>query len=317
MSAWKNRIEAGFETLAVSICRHPVWYLLAVFALVAAIATQLAKVYFDTSTEGFLSPGHPAIIEYNEFRDIFGRDELLVVGVDIPQFSQAFFKQFEALFRQLDREVPHTDSVESILTARHVYGVEDELVVEDLFEDWPETDAELAQLKQLIETHPLYKGFFVSPDLSMATIVIRLRYLHTEDHPTEGDRRSAVDKQISEVLDHVYGVIEQHRARGLTIYLAGSPTIVDLLKRSTLSDMQLFVKLVVGIIALVLFLLFRRLSAVVLPLLTVMLAVVTTISLMAAFGQPIQLPTAIVPSFLLAVGGWGFHPLSDPVLPPF
>lgn len=302
MSAWKDRIEAGFESLAASIYRHPVWYLLAVFAVVGAVATQLTKVYFDTSTEGFLSPNHPSIIEYNEFRDVFGRDELLVVGVDMPEFSQAFFKKFDALYQQLDKEVPHTDSVESILTARHVYGVDDELVVEDLFEDWPETDAELAELKALIETHPLYKGFFVSPDLSMATIVIRLRYLHTEEHPTEGDRRSAVDKQISEVLDHVHAVIDAHQKRGLTIHLAGSPTIVDLLKRSMLNDMQLFVKLVVAIIGLVLFLLFRRVSAVVLPLLTVMLAVVSTISLMAAFGQPIQLPTAIVPSFLLAVG---------------
>ncbi|MDX1693816.1 MAG: efflux RND transporter permease subunit [Ketobacteraceae bacterium] len=302
MSAWKNRVESGFESLAGVIYRHPVAVLLAVLVVVCGLATQLNKVYFDTSTEGFLSPDHPSILEYNAFRDVFGRDELLVVGVEIPAFSQAFFRRFELLYRQLDQELPHTDSVDSILTARHVYGVEDELVVEDLFEQWPETDKELAALKHLMETHPLYKGFFVSPDLSLATIVIRLRYLQTGDHSTRDEHRSAADKQITEVLDEVYRIIDQHRAEGLEIHLAGSPTIVDLLKRSMLSDMQLFVKLVIAIIALMLFLLFRRVSAVFYPLMTVILAVVTTISLMSAFGQPIQLPTAIVPSFLLAVG---------------
>ena len=45
-------------------------------------------------------------------------------------FDRDFFKRFEALYRQLEQEVPHTDSVDSILTARHVYGVDDEMVVQ-------------------------------------------------------------------------------------------------------------------------------------------------------------------------------------------
>lgn len=299
---WKDRIESAFESLAGSIYRHPIWYLLVVLVLVGIMATQLTKAYFDTSTEGFLSPNHPSIVSYNAFRDVFGRDELLVIGVEVPEFSNDFFKKFAALYDQLDLEVPHTESVDSILTARHVYGVEDELVVEDLFENWPETPQELAAIKKIIETHPLYRDFFVASDMSLATIVIRLRYLHSEDSADEGERRSAVDKQITEVLDSVYRILDEHRHQGLVIHAAGSPTIVDLLKRSMLSDMSLFVKLVIAIIAVVLFLLFRRISAVVFPLFTVILAVVFTISLMTALGQPIQLPTAIVPSFLVAVG---------------
>ncbi|MCG8671341.1 MAG: MMPL family transporter, partial [Pseudomonadales bacterium] len=302
MSGWKNRIERRFERLAVSIYRHPVLYLIAVFACVAGMATQLSKVYVDTSTEGFLSPNHPDIVTYNEFRDIFGRDELLVVGVEIPVFETAFFEKYRALYEQLELEVPHTDSVDSIISARHVYGVEDELIVEDLFEHWPETPEDLLAIKEIINTHSLYKGFFVSSDMGLATIVIRLRYLHSEDVADEGERRSVVDKQITEVLDSVYDILDEHRDKGLTIHVAGSPTIVDLLKQSMLSDMRLFVKLVMLIIASVLFLLFRRISAVFFPLLTVLLSVITTISLMTALGQPIQMPTAIVPSFLLAVG---------------
>ncbi|PIE42477.1 MAG: hypothetical protein CSA49_00420 [Gammaproteobacteria bacterium] len=302
MRGWKTKTEHAFEHLAVSICKHPALYLITVLFCVAAMATQLTKVYVDTSTEGFLSPDHPDIVTYNKFRDIFGRDELLVIGVEVAAFSEPFFTQFKKFYDQLDRKVPHTDAVDSLLTARHVYGVEDELIVEDLFENWPETPQQLQAIQDIINTHSLYKNFFISSNMQLATIVVRLRYLDDHEIPHDGERRSAVDQQISEVLDSVYSVVNEHRQQGLKIHVAGSPVIVDLLKRSMLSDMRLFVALVVVMIALVLFFLFRRYSAVFFPLLTVILSVVTTISLMTAMGQPIQLPTAIVPSFLLAVG---------------
>ncbi|MCG8316601.1 MAG: MMPL family transporter [Pseudomonadales bacterium] len=301
-SGWKVSVERGFERLARSIFRHPVIYLFLSLALVAGLASQLSKVYVDTSTEGFLSPSHPSIITYNHFREIFGRDELLVVAVDVPEFSESFFKRFNALYQQLDLEVPHTDSVESLISARHVYGVDDELIVEDLFENWPSTSEEMESIQGVIETHPLYKGFFISNDLSLATIVIRLRYLDNRDEADLSAHQSAVDKQVTEVIGSVYDIIAAHEANGLRVNVAGSPAIVDLLKQCMLADMQVFVKIILVVIALVLFLLFRRISAVIFPMVTVILSVITTISLMTAFNQPIQLPTAIVPSFLLAVG---------------
>jgi predicted RND superfamily exporter protein len=58
----------------------------------------------------------------------------------------------------------------------------------------------------------------------------------------------------------------------------------------------------VAIIALLLALLFRQVVGVVLPLLIVILSMVCTIALMAILGQPITIPTQILPSFLMAVG---------------
>jgi len=66
--------------------------------------------------------------------------------------------------------------------------------------------------------------------------------------------------------------------------------------------MMKFIRLVVGAIAILLVLLFRRISGLVLPLLAVILSVICTIGLMALLGTPIKMPTQILPSFLLAVG---------------
>jgi hypothetical protein len=66
--------------------------------------------------------------------------------------------------------------------------------------------------------------------------------------------------------------------------------------------MTRFVTLSILAIAILLWLLFRRLSGVLLPLIVVMLAVLCSLGLMAMNGIPIRVATEILPSFLLAVG---------------
>jgi predicted RND superfamily exporter protein len=69
-----------------------------------------------------------------------------------------------------------------------------------------------------------------------------------------------------------------------------------------LHDILLFVRLVILTIGICLFLLFRRVTGVLLPLLIVVFSVLSTIGLMALFHVPFKLPSAALPSFLLAVG---------------
>ncbi|SFV52515.1 Predicted exporter of the RND superfamily [hydrothermal vent metagenome] len=68
------------------------------------------------------------------------------------------------------------------------------------------------------------------------------------------------------------------------------------------SDMQKFIKLVLIMMMIFLFIVFRRISAVILPLFIVLISLLATVGLMAYNGTPLTLPTQILPSFLLAVG---------------
>ncbi len=312
MKQWKARVEARFGLLAAHIYHHPLKYLLAVLMVTLALASQLRNIYFDTSTEGFLSPGHPSIQLYNAFREEFGRDELIVVGVRTDNIlDQQFLQTFQEIFQQLEEKVPYTSTVDSMLNARYVQGEGDDLIVEDLFEHWPESAADIAEIQRRITSNPLYSGLYMSRDMQLATVVIRLRYLEPTPGESFRDTRMHLEREISESLDAIKTLVQPYRDRGMTIYIAGSPVISDLLKWAMVTDMQRFMKWVVIINAVFLFMLFRRTSAVVYPLAAVILSMVCTISLMALFRQPLQLPTAIVPSFLLVVGiGDSIHFLS-------
>jgi predicted RND superfamily exporter protein len=311
----RKRIEKGFESFARFIYRNSIKTALLVLALAAAAVSQLPKIAIDTSTEGFLHKDDPTLLEYNAFREQFGRDEMIIIALNPPEvFDMGFMEKLRAFHSDLLESVPHLDDITSLVNARNTRGEEDSLVVEDLFEDWPESEAELAMKKERALSNPLYKNLLVSEDGAFTTVVIK-----TNAYSTRGDVEDILagfeetgappgrgsfltDEENSAVVRAVREVMERHRSPEFSMYLAGSPVVTDTLKRSMLRDMKRFMALVLASMATLLFVMFRRASGVVLPLAVVAFSLFTTLGLMAASGVPLKLPTQILPSFLLAVG---------------
>ncbi|MCP5017929.1 MAG: MMPL family transporter [Ketobacter sp.] len=312
MTAWKGRVEKGFGALAHNLYDHPLRALLLLLLVIGVMATQLRHIYFDTSTEGFLSPQHPAIQAYDQFREEFGRDELVIVGaVTDDVLTPAFANRFKALFEAVDKGLPATESVDSLLNARYVHGADDELMVEDLFEPWPESEDDFQEILRRINSNNLYRGLFISRDQTMATIVIRLHYIQPDETLDPRKAQALADAQTAAFLQTLNAILDQHRSDDMQLYVAGSPVVTDLLRTSMMSDMRTFSLWVIAAIAVLLFVLFRRIFAVVFPLIVVILSDLLTVSLMGLFHQPLQLPTAMLPSFLMVVGiGDSIHFLS-------
>ena len=106
--------------------------------LMGTIISQIPKITIDTSTEGFLHENDPTLLSYNAFRDQFGRDEVIIIALKSPNiFSQAFLKKLKVLHEDLEQNVPFIDDITSLVNARNTRGETNELIVEDLLEDWP------------------------------------------------------------------------------------------------------------------------------------------------------------------------------------
>ena len=332
MSAIRTKIEKWFESFARGIFRHRILTVVIILLLCAVAISQVPKTTLDTSTEGFLRDDDPALLAYNAFRDQFGRDEVIIVAVEADSvFDPIFLKKVEALHLALEDNVPFIEDITSLINARHTRGERDELIVEDFLEDWPQTAAELETLEQRARSNPLYRNLLLSENGQFTTIVIQT-HSHSqgtteEDVLAEFDDSAAdtkntqsaqgsasgylTDAENSQVVSIVRKVVEKHREAGLRIYIAGSPAVSDFLKRSMIADMRKFMVLAVATIALLLFVMFRRITGVIFPLLIVFLSLLSTVGIMAASGTSIKLPTQILPSFLLAVGvGTAVHILA-------
>ncbi|MDE0211831.1 MAG: hypothetical protein OXJ64_18370, partial [Boseongicola sp.] len=81
MTGIKARVEKWFEASASYLCRKRLPAIIVVLLATAAAATGLRNLVIDTSTESFLRAGDPVLERYEEFRDQFGRDDVIIVSV--------------------------------------------------------------------------------------------------------------------------------------------------------------------------------------------------------------------------------------------
>lgn len=312
----RQRIEQGFTAFGHFVYRHHWKTIVMMVAFIALLASNLPKLTMDTSTEGFLHPEDPALLAYNDFREQFGRDELVIVAVTAPDvFDRAFLEKLRGLYEELRADTPYLDDINSLINARDTHGVEGALLVDDLLKSMPQDDAGLAAIKARALANPVYRNMLLSPDGTITTIVIKtVAYtggassdvMAGFDEPATPaaatPRQVLSDQQNSEVVDAVRAITAKYAADNFQIHVAGSPVISDVLKKAMQTNMKRFMGMALLAIGLVLFLMFRRASGVVLPLVVVALSFVSTLGLMGLAGIPFKLPTQILPSFLLAVG---------------
>jgi len=138
-----------------------------------------------------------------------------------------------------------------------------------------------------------------------------LQWEQTQTPNATDDKQYLTDKENSEVVAAVNKVTKKYRSPDFEIYIAGSAAVTHFLKQSMIEDVRRFLLLAFITVGAFLFIMFRRITGVILPLLIVILSLISTISLMAAFKAPIKLPTQILPSFMLAVSvGYSVHILA-------
>ncbi|MBW2217308.1 MAG: MMPL family transporter, partial [Deltaproteobacteria bacterium] len=124
---------------------------------------------------------------------------------------------------------------------------------------------------------------------------------------TAADTNSKPEKYLteeenSEVMNAVADILKNHKITESQIHVAGIPAVSHWMKIWMLKDMGTFMAVAVLTIVLFLFVIFRRISGVLLPLFIVVLSLVSTIGLMAVTGTSLKMQTQVLPSFLLAVG---------------
>ncbi|RTZ94749.1 MAG: RND transporter [Deltaproteobacteria bacterium] len=338
MSTQKKWVEALFISLTRFIIKFRIPVLLIVLALSIALALQIRFLTIDTSNEGMLRPNDPILINYNAFRDQFGRDDLLVLAIQSDTiFSIPFLEKLKKFHEQLEERVPHITEITSLVNGRDTRGKGDTLLVDDLLVDLPKTDTDLAALKERVMSNPNFINMLVSEDGTFTTVLLRSDTYSAagaaasddlagfddeaagKDEPNIAGEKNGVikapdyltDEENTEIIRMARAVVKEFNSPDFKIMMAGSPVVTHTVKQMMMADMKRFLRLAVLTIGICLFFMFRRISGVVMPLIIVALTLTSTLGLMARLGVFFKTPTIILPSFLLAVGvGASVHVLS-------
>ena len=317
---WRTKTESKIELFSDWLFENAKITIVVIFVLVAGIASQLPSLKIDTTTEGFLHKSDPMRVQYDEFRDQFGRDEKLMIAVKTQNiFDLDFLEKLDRFHHALEDELPNIKGVDSLINARNTYGIEGELIVEPLIDNLPQNNEDLISLKETVTNNSLYKNSLYSEDFRMTTVTIdtetysnngasqdatNLEFddsLEFDDDSIGGQRLYLTDAENDEIIAQTQQIMQRFNDDNFEIYLSGSAAIAGIFKQALMNDSVIFISLMMIVIMIVLFVLFRRISGVILPLSCVSLTLIMTVSLMSIFSAPFTMATQIMPTFLLAV----------------
>ncbi len=323
MSDIRKRIDQKFANFAQFVCRYKWATFIVMFLIIMGLMSQLDKLVVDTSTESYFRDNDPALMQLQSFRDQFGEDSVLVVGINPPDvFDIEFLKKLKAFHLELEDEVPFLDEVRSLVTVDHIQGRKGELLVEELLNELPTNQEELAALRAFVLSNQNYRNTYISEDGKFTTVLVRSDAF-ADDELIEGqnsDSEQTAKKRQKRVLggednatfvNAVRAIAEKYETEDFPIYVSGYPVFIHHTSVMLGEDTDLVMKIGFAVIAVFLLLVFRRVSGIILPQLVVFCVMFSTFGLMAITGVPMTSTSQVLPVFLLVMGiGASVHLMS-------
>ena len=283
-----------------NIIAAPKLILSLIILLTVAVALQVSSINFEASSEKLLKQSNPAFKTYLEFKKNYqaGLGIILLIE-DKNIFSLEFLQKLEFLQDDLLDKVPYIDEVESLLSSRRVLGDNNNLYFDSLIPDRLDEKG-IQEAQHIALTTPYYQNHIINAEGDATALIIKL---HPFIYSRETNKsRQLLQKEMHEVIAAIENVIAAHEQNFTGKLSMGGPTVatIEMVKASK-HDVVVFSFLALLVIAIALALVFRRASAVFLPLFLLILSITITLSWMLIAEVPIQNVSAILPSFLLAV----------------
>jgi len=312
----RSRLQVSFTWWGRYLVERP-WAVIGVSLLVAlGFSSALPTLRLDFANEHYLLKTDSARQTYDRFVDRYGLPGRIVIALKPPSvFERAFLERLRSLHADLESELPHLREVVSLVNVHFTTEVDGELVTQGLMDGWTGSEADVRRVRERARSSPLYLNTILSEDLGYTAIVVE-----PDPYSSLGDREVGAyafqegfteggaplayltPEEAWELIAVIEAVLARHELPGTTVHLVGGEVMAKRLADMAAENLGLFLPLSTLAIGALLWLMFWRITAALLPLLVVLLSVAATFGCMGLLGIPFTLPTQILPSFLLAAG---------------
>jgi len=290
---WTIRRRLPVSLLSLSLGR-PRLVLIVWAGLLLLSGLGIARLSIDTSTDSLLERKGSNWTQYEESREQFGDDEVLVVALAAaeplaPERLDALGELTSTL--EAIEGVRRVDSLFSVPLVRS--RADGSLSLDPaLGRDASLSASMLERLRKDLEGDRIAPGSFLSADRRTFSANVRLE-------PRLGGRYDSVVSQV-QVIAREYGA-----------WVSGVPIFRTELSRAIANELALFIILTTVVVGTLLAVVFRSWVGVLLPLAVGGVGTALTLGAMGASGRPVELSTMVLPSVMLALGcAYSMHVLT-------
>jgi len=298
------------------------WVVLAASLSLAAGCVVLAgNARPDASYEAYFDPADRTYLDYEQYREDFGSDEVSYILYEAPGFEHGpwnleVMRRIAELTGALEDEVPFVYEVTSLANAELIEGVPDGIEIRKLEDELPESQAALLALREKYLAEPMLVGGILSADARHGALIIEMDRSSTDPldeirwDPDGGDGLPNLYPQVT------FAAIEEILGRpeyaGIDFYHSGDVPLNDAYNTIIESEGLKLLGFTLALITVVFFFFFRSLVSVVAPGLVVLLSVMSCMALIGLLGWSLDLSFGSVPTMLTAIGvAHSVHILSE------
>jgi predicted RND superfamily exporter protein len=284
-SLGERRASPVLEWLVRTATTRPLAVIGAWVALSALAGAGAARLEFDPTTESILAQEGPAWQIYQDSLAAYGGDEILVVALESEHpYDPALLARVAALSSALAR-VPGVRRVDSLATVPVIRTDADGALLLDpaVPEAARADDPALAHVPDVLARDRIAPRSLVSADGRVLAINLLLE--------------QNLGHEVESIIDRV-----RTSVAGEPAWVSGVPVFRTESNRQSEREILWFVPLTVGLVAALLYAVFRSRRAVVVSLAASGLGTLCLLGAMGASDTPLSFSTIVLPPILLALG---------------
>ncbi len=279
------------------ILRFRLPILLVIAGITVVMGYYASKAEMTYTMAQILPTDDPEYIAYQDFNKKFGQDaNIMVIGFETDSlFELPVFRDW----MKTGQELRKIEAVKSVLSVAGIYNLTrndstQKFDVAPLVSRVPESQAEVDSLKDAILSLPFYRELLIAPSGEGRHATLMLVTLDQESIDRK-DRKELIE-HISEIGD-AFG-----KKHNLEIHYSGLPHIRTLNSLKLRDELAMFLWMSLLITAIVLYIFFKSVKAIVFPMLVVALSVVWCIGTLSMLGYKITILTALIPPLIVIIG---------------
>ncbi len=217
---------------------------IALIFIILSFLPMAGNIKVDNALELWFLKDDPTLVAYNEFKEIYGNDEIILATINTGKdylYSEEFFKKIQKISNDLVNDKENIARVTSFATIPYITSKNNEVLIENLMPLDTTKTFNIDDIKQKINSSPELKKLLLNKEETIVGIIIEPVATHE------------MDLKRPDIIKSVRDKLKDTKYR-----LAGMGVMYDELNQLSMTEGGIYSALSYTVIAFLVFFLYRQ-----------------------------------------------------------
>ena len=243
------------------------------------------QIDIEAGIKDMLPNDNPVVERFDRVSDTFGSITYTAIMLeDEDVLDTSTLNKIKSMSNKFEK-IENVSDVRSIINLKDIQSAAGGINVVEYIEEIPSKDTELNDLKQTLRNQDQYVGQFYTEDFKNTLILVNF---------------DEVEKQ-EEVVNKLKDIVSEYEGPE-KMYMAGMPVMATNANQFMKRDLSRLFPFVIAAIIIILYVSFRKINGVILPITTVLISVIWSLGIQELLGKSLSIISTVLPVLLVSVG---------------